>query len=74
MVGSGSCFEAFEDVTIMESYERTELVKRIAMYRDMIGKKDPELGSVISSILMLLINDYYELRDLIEEGVKKVNG
>ena len=55
----------------MEPKERTELVKRIAIYRDMIGKRDPELGSVISSILMLLVNDYYELRDLIEDGVKK---
>ena len=51
----------------MDSKRRTELVRRIAIYRDEIGKKDSELSSVIGSILMLIVNDYYELLDLIKD-------
>jgi hypothetical protein len=50
---------------------RSEIIERIATYRDIISKRDRYIGAAIGNLLMLLVNQHYELADRIEKLEKK---
>ena len=49
----------------MKDKDRTKIIERLAICRDEISKNDPLFGSAIADILLLLVDDYWSLRDKI---------